>query len=187
MYYHIGIDGKLEGEWIPKVPIRLGTNEPKNQRICVSDNVGKCLVATGGAHDGTNKIYIYTPTTKFTPKEPHGVEDSDVTDEKWITEKVYMKLVASIRTEWSGWYLNEKNIGIERGIKIHLIKDIKVINRKLYKASDFKDVMQYYDKKYGLSDGKMSYKESLKKSNSKNYISEETCISNDINMYFSKL
>lgn len=85
----------------PRIPdnffTRKGYEDDKTPRVCFSTDIGKCLMALTMKCAG-QKYYVYQPAGEYeviTPTKKQ-VPDVDITDEKWICEKVEVECIGEI-------------------------------------------------------------------------------------------
>ena len=86
---------------IPRIPdnffTRNGYEDNKTPRVCFSTDIGKCLMALSNKCTG-QKYYVYQPIGKYSVISPtkKQVPDVEITDEKWICEKVKLSCIGKI-------------------------------------------------------------------------------------------
>ena len=86
---------------IPRIPdnffTRNGYEDNKTPRVCFSTDIGKCLMALSNKCTG-QKYYVYQPIGKYNVISPtkKQVPDVEITDEKWICEKVKLSCIGKI-------------------------------------------------------------------------------------------
>lgn len=86
---------------IPRIPdnffTRNGYEDNKTPRVCFSTDIGKCLMALSNKCTG-QKYYVYQPIGKYNVISPtkKQVPDVEITDEKWICEKVKLICIGKI-------------------------------------------------------------------------------------------
>lgn len=86
---------------IPRIPdnffTRNGYEDNKTPRVCFSTDIGKCLMGLS-SRCIDKKYYVYQPDGEYkviTPTKKQ-VPDVEITDEKWICEKVKLKRIGEI-------------------------------------------------------------------------------------------
>lgn len=77
-----------------------GREEPSIARTCVSDSIIHCLCAIPYCNGSLN---IYRTVNRITSYHPYDVNDSDITNERWILHPVQFMLAGK-------WDLNEGKI-----------------------------------------------------------------------------
>jgi len=96
-YYHL-----TQKCWAKKVTLEprikgchRGWKEPRCKRTCVSPSIDKCLIALG--HCLQNKyVYIYRTEKKVLARPAINVNDSKITNEKWLTRRIKFVRVGEI-------------------------------------------------------------------------------------------
>lgn len=90
-YYHL-TDKEDWGDSIILTPRKDGPNRSDDEldwaRVCVSDEIEKCLTAI--PNPTGRKLFIYRTKNKIeasTPPKNHGIFDIKVTEEKWVRRK----------------------------------------------------------------------------------------------------
>lgn len=85
----------------PRIPdnffTRKGYEDNKTPRVCFSTDIGKCLMGLSSRCEG-QKYYVYKPIGEYeviTPTKKQ-VPDVEITDEKWICEKVEVECIGEI-------------------------------------------------------------------------------------------
>lgn len=85
----------------PRIPdnffTRKGYEDNKTPRVCFSTDIGKCLMGLS-MKCAEQKYYVYQPVGEYaviTPTKKQ-VPDVDITDEKWICEKVEVECIGEI-------------------------------------------------------------------------------------------
>lgn len=85
----------------PRIPdnffTRKGYEDNKTPRVCFSTDIGKCLMALS-IKCANQKYYVYQPVGEYeviTPTKKQ-VPDVEITDEKWICEKVEIECIGEI-------------------------------------------------------------------------------------------
>jgi len=92
MYYFVSIKNFDNQILHPRIPKNRMNNEDEEiERICVSQSIDGCLVAT--YYGVGDIIYVHTcESDKVISPTPEQVEDAPFTGEQWIIEPVEMKL-----------------------------------------------------------------------------------------------
>lgn len=93
MRYYFVSNQNFNGEILyPRIPEnRMNKEDSETKRICVSQSIDGCLVAT--YYDPEDIIYVhYCESDKVTTPTVKQVEDAPITGEQWILESVEMKL-----------------------------------------------------------------------------------------------
>jgi hypothetical protein len=97
VYYFVSINN-FDGKTLyPRVPInRMDNEDESTERICVSQSIDGCLVAT--YYEVGDIVYVHTcePNKVVTPTYKQ-VEDAPFTGEQWILEPVEMKLFIRLK------------------------------------------------------------------------------------------
>ena len=85
----------------PRIPdnffTRKGYEDNKTPRVCFSTDIGKCLMGLS-SRCADQKYYVYQPVGEYevvTPTKKQ-VPDVEITDEKWICEKVVIECIGEI-------------------------------------------------------------------------------------------
>lgn len=100
MIYYFASVRNFDGEILyPKIPkYRMNNEDEKVKRICVSQSIDGCLVATH--YNMGDIVFIHTcKSNNIISPNTKQVIDTPFTGEKWITKPVKMKVFIKLRIE----------------------------------------------------------------------------------------
>lgn len=67
----------------PRTPYYKASTEPDTKRICVAPSAAHCMSALPLGNE--DEVFVYRTVREVTGRTPHGVTDTDITQEHWLT------------------------------------------------------------------------------------------------------
>lgn len=142
-WYHV-TDTKHWGESIilnPRIPVRLGEDEPQIERICVAPTVAQCISAV---RPEESFLCIYRTATPVSAYWPNGVSDYRITQEKWLLRPTRFVNVGYIDDYiTNALYSIFSKLGYACGDKTNLHKQKNILNDyKRFLANHFPKIQK---------------------------------------------